>query len=68
MYKKVLENKCVSGTSRVSLQVHEKEKKLHLSRKNISNCLAFAKNYEQWTINDWSHVISSNKTKINSFF
>ena len=27
----------------------------------------FAKKYWEWTIDDWSHVIFSNETKINRF-
>ena len=52
---------------KIGLQMNMKEKKLHLSRKNVIDCLAFFKKYEQWTINDWSHVTFSNKTKINRF-
>ena len=53
----------MSELYRASVQLHVKEKKSHLSRKNIAHCLA----YIHWTIDDWSHVIFSYETMINKF-
>ena len=64
MYRKFLEYK---GHHRTNLQANVKEKKPHLSRKNIINFLAFARKYEQWTIDDWNHVIFLDDTKFNKF-
>ena len=47
--------------------MYVKEKRSHLSRKYTTNHLAIAKKYEQYTIDDWSHKIFSNDTKINIF-
>ena len=55
------------GLCRAGLQSHVKEKKPHLSSNNIRARLEFARKYQHWTIDDWSHVIFSNETKINRF-
>lgn len=45
----------------------EKQEKPKLSSKNIKARLAFAKQHQSWTINDWKRVIWSDETKINRF-
>lgn len=36
-----------------------------LSKKNVKACLAFAKKYKDWNIDQWRYVISSDEIKIN---
>ena len=44
-----------------------KEKKPHLSSKNIRARLEFVRKYQRWTIDDKRHMIFSDETKINRF-
>lgn len=52
---------------RVGLLSHVKEKKLHLSNKNIKSYLEFARKYDYWTVDDWNCMVFLDKTKINKF-
>ena len=49
------------------LKSAEKKKNPLLSRKNIKARHEFAKNHQDWTLNDWERVIFSDETKINRF-
>lgn len=42
-------------------------KKPLLKRKHVLARLRFAQKYENWTIEDWKHVIFSDETKVNRF-
>lgn len=44
-----------------------KKKKPALSDKNIKARLKFCKSHENWTVEDWKHVVWSDETKINRF-
>ena len=44
-----------------------KKKKPYLSKKHRRARLAFALKYQEWTVEDWKHVIWSDETKINRF-
>ena len=46
----------------------KKEKRPRLSAKNIKERLEFAKQYKDWTVEDWKHIIQSDETKINRFY
>ena len=52
---------------RGGLQSQVKQKKPHLSIKNVKACLDFARAHLDWTIDDWSRVIFSDESKINRF-
>ena len=45
----------------------KKEKRPRFSAKNIKERLEFAKQYKDWTVEDWKHIIWSDETKINRF-
>ena len=49
------------------LQAMKKEKRPRLSAKNIKERLEFAKQYKDWTVEDWKHVVWSDETRINRF-
>jgi len=49
------------------LRVGKKKKKPALSTKNKRLRLEFAKQHENWTVEDWKRVIFSDETKINRF-
>ena len=52
---------------RGGLQSQVKQKKPRLSIKNVKARLDFARAHLDWTIDDWSHVIFSDESKINRF-
>ncbi|KAK4521024.1 uncharacterized protein ATC70_004012 [Mucor velutinosus] len=45
----------------------EKEKKPLLSDANVKKRHAWCKQHKDWTVDDWKHVIRTDKTKINRF-
>jgi len=52
---------------RSGLKVGKKKKKPALSPKNRKMRLEFAKQHQQWTVEDWKRVVFSDETKINRF-
>lgn len=62
------------STQTIRNRIHESgfkgrsaRKKPFLSKKNIARRFQWAKNHENWTIQDWKRVIWSDETKINLF-
>jgi hypothetical protein len=51
----------------VGLSAQMQQRKLFLTRKHVLARLRFAQRYENWTIDDWKHVIFNDKKKINRF-
>jgi hypothetical protein len=45
----------------------EKEEKPRRLPKNIKDCLEFAKQHKDWTVDYWKHVIWTDETKISRF-
>ena len=50
-----------------TLRAHVQQRKSFMSRKHVLACMRFAQRYENWTIDDWKHVILSDGTKISRF-
>lgn len=48
-------------------KARKKKPKPRLSKKNIENRLKFAKNFENYTDDDWKRVIWSDESKVNRF-
>jgi hypothetical protein len=51
----------------VGLDAQVQQRKPFLSRKHVLALLRFAQRYENWTVDDWKHIIFSDETKINMF-
>ena len=51
----------------VALGAQVLQRKAFLSCNHVLACLRFAQRYENWTIDDWKHMIFRDKTKINKF-
>ena len=64
---KVSRKTVARALNKAGLKAGEKKKKPGLSQKNIKARLEFAKNYQDWTENDWNRVIFSDESKINRF-
>ena len=54
---------CALREARLGAQVQQR--KPIMSRKYVLPHLGFAQRYEDWTFDDWKHVIFSDETKIN---
>ena len=57
--------KCVLREARLGAQVQQR--KQFMGHKHVLACLRFVQRFGNWTIDDWKHVIFSEKRKINRF-